>query len=106
MSSYKSVFAKPTHQKVAEVIVFILAPLVGAMFGLSLVLLIEEVLLLGLPTGTVGQVIILGTFAILTIGNIGFWMVMKALVSDYKTNEQWERYARMRFEADQMWKTN
>jgi hypothetical protein len=106
MSSYKSVFAKPTHQKVAEVIALILAPLVGAMFGLSLAVLIEEVLTLGLPTGTVGQVIILGALTILTIGNIGFWMVMKTLVSEYKTNEQWEQHARRRFEAEQMWKTN
>jgi hypothetical protein len=103
-SQYKSVFAKPTLQKIAEIWCLTAFPVVSGFvifitvdFMIAAISNIEEIM---------ANQVVYGLVAVSLLAcNIGFQFINWTLITSYKSNEEWEKSARRNFESDKLWKT-
>ena len=90
----KSVFAKPLSQKVAEIFVFTMIPVIGAIVTFCLVALIVDLGTHGLPTDTFAKYFALGMTAMVVTINVGYWTIVRFIISEYQSDEEWEQSRR------------
>ena len=103
-SQYKSVFAKPTLQKIAEIWCLTAFPVVsGFVIFITVDFMIAAISNIEL---IMANQVVYGLVAVsLLASNIGLQFINWTLITSYKSNEEWEKSARRKFESDKLWKT-